>query len=1065
MKNLLKSFVSLIVILVGCQHEEIREDYVQDEILTPSEYYGEMEDPSSTRTYLDGLEVKWSEGDEIVIFEGASSAGRYRINGEYVGTSSGYFDKISGGVSTDQSTSKGHNVAYYPYSEKIDCAAGDKSPETSYILSGVFIEPKQDYFPDSFHGERFPMVAVSSGPDDKGFSFRNLCGALVVQLQGTAKIMYMTLKGRCGEGLAGDAQVKCFTDGSAPVISMGEYVFQTVSLYCGAGVQLDQDEPIDFYIPLPPTVFKEGFTLTVYDSMGKTMIVDTYREQIIERSVLLRMPALTYMSDDAFDSPIDLSVNGTANSYIVSESGCYKIPAVKGNSDTSVGQAVSAEVIWESFGTEVMPQKGDLISAVRYEDGYLLFKTPDSFREGNALVALKDASGTILWSWHIWLVEDEIQEHIYANGAGIMMDRNLGATTPYADGGCQVGLLYQWGRKDPFMGKKGVATINYRSASAPVTIEYTIENPYTFVRYSSGGIIFGNEGGEWCTESEEDRWGTEKTLYDPCPAGWKVPDGGPENVWALAGLGTSDYRYYNSQLWVPEECSGSGTFYPFTESDHHIVQSNTTYSAYWTAARAEEHDLAYQFTFYEQFRYAYLTIDDKCFRDWRAAVRCYKIGSNSMGEYVPVDQVSIDYSSVELAVGENMSLAASVSPINATDRNVVWLSSDSRTASVSNGVITALKEGVTSVKAVCGGKVATCKVKVVKAKDRSLAKALDDGGESANCYIVSEKGCYSFGPFKGNSQMSVGNIASVEVLWESFGSLKAPLVGELLAEVEYYGGRIYLWTSEEYKEGNAVVAAKDADGNILWSWHIWLTDKPSEHRYVNGAGTLMDRNLGATATSPEDTGTYGLLYQWGRKDPFLGRASIYMSDIKAESSLPFEGAVEEDQDTGTIDYSVSHPTMLIAGDLNSSSCDWLYDESNADGQYFRWDARKTVYDPCPAGWRVASGGYDGPLYCSGALPDACEYVFDGMYVPAGLCGGEAAYFPASSGLNGRFLSAGGVMFHPLGMMSNSSPAEYWTVMPREVNPYAVFYTMNFGVDAGYYDNYPSAGLPVRCQKM
>lgn len=375
----------MVLILTGCQYEEILEDSVLDEILSPSEYYAEIEYPSSTRTYLDGLHVKWSEGDEILIFEGASTAGRYRINEEYVGTCYGYFDRVGGGGSMDELTPKGHNVAYYPYSEKVSCtAAGSESPSESYVLSGVFLEPKQDYFPDSFHGERFPMAAVSSGPDDKGFSFRNLCGALVIQLQGTAKIMYMTIKGRCGEGLAGDARVDCFADGDAPAISMGEFVFQTVSLYCGAGVQLDPDDPTDFYITLPPTVFKEGFTLTVYDSKGKTKTVDTYREQTIERSMLLRMPPLTFGTDETFDNPTDLSRDGTANSYIVSESGSYKIPAVMGNSDIGVVQAVSAEVIWESFGNREMPQKGDLISAVGYKDGYLFFKTPDVFREGNA---------------------------------------------------------------------------------------------------------------------------------------------------------------------------------------------------------------------------------------------------------------------------------------------------------------------------------------------------------------------------------------------------------------------------------------------------------------------------------------------------------------------------------------------------------------------------------------------------------------------------------------------------------------------------------------------------------
>ena len=38
---------------------------------------------------------------------------------------------------------------------------------------------------------------------------------------------------------------------------------------------------------------------------------------------------------------------------------------------------------------------------------------------------------------------------------------------------------------------------------------------------------------------------------------------------------------------------------------------------------------------------------------------------------------------------------------------------------------------------------------------------------------------------------------------------------------------------------------------------------------------MMDRNLGATSATPGNVGSLGLLYQWGRKDPFLGSSSDF----------------------------------------------------------------------------------------------------------------------------------------------------------------------------------------------
>ena len=61
-----------------------------------------------------------------------------------------------------------------------------------------------------------------------------------------------------------------------------------------------------------------------------------------------------------------------------------------------------------------------------------------------------------------------------------------------------------------------------------------------------------------------------------------------------------------------------------------------------------------------------------------------------------------------------------------------------------------------------------------------------DGSETANCYIVTEPGVYGFRAVKGNTSESVGTIASVEVLWESFGSDVAPKAGVLIENAVFY---------------------------------------------------------------------------------------------------------------------------------------------------------------------------------------------------------------------------------------------------------------------------------------
>lgn len=228
---------------------------------------------------------------------------------------------------------------------------------------------------------------------------------------------------------------------------------------------------------------------------------------------------------------------------------------------------------------------------------------------------------------------------------------------------------------------------------------------------------------------------------------------------------------------------------------------------------------------------------------------------------------------------------------------------------------------------------------------------------AANCYIVSESGAYKFKSVKGNSSTYVASISNVSVLWETYGTNVGPIAGDLVGSVKYSNGYITFYTGSEFKEGNAVIGALDADGNVLWSWHIWFTDQPAEHIYKNNAGTLMDRNLGATSATPGDVGALGLLYQWGRKDPFIGSSSI-TSSVKAKTTTEWT-AVSCDNTTGTLEYAIANPTTFIKGDTSyhktESGSSFITEDWLKNSNDHLWDSSKTIYDPCPVGWKVPDG--------------------------------------------------------------------------------------------------------------
>lgn len=219
-------------------------------------------------------------------------------------------------------------------------------------------------------------------------------------------------------------------------------------------------------------------------------------------------------------------------------------------------------------------------------------------------------------------------------------------------------------------------------------------------------------------------------------------------------------------------------------------------------------------------------------------------------------------------------------------------------------------------------------------------------GSVANCYMISKGGVYSFKPSMGKvDEWLFEDIASAEVLWESYGTDEAITGGDLIAHVSYEDGMITFMTAETFREGNAVIAAKDADGNMLWCWHIWMTDQPKTVAVqVQGGGhwnTVMDRNVGASGANLSECNIFGLYYYKRSNHPFIGPASLQNSNLAK----------------GTVEWAEFYKENPTYG-------------SDA-AEYYNWRS----VDPCPAGWEVMTEGTVGWLMSYG-LEGASEGGFD-----------------------------------------------------------------------------------------
>ena len=293
---------------------------------------------------------------------------------------------------------------------------------------------------------------------------------------------------------------------------------------------------------------------------------------------------------------------------------------------------------------------------------------------------------------------------------------------------------------------------------------------------------------------------------------------------------------------------------------------------------------------------------------------------------------------------------------------------------------------------------------------------------TANCFMMVPGTNICFNPYKHTSgtnewnyQLTDGNtlnvdktITDVKVIWQT---KDAGTVGELvlgyaidqttnhknLANIEsgnsLNDARISV-KAPVTRGGNALVAAYNSNGTIVWSWHLWITDyvprgitssinyveaqkrtrNGSVHQYAGSAfktggmyanKVMTDRNLcalgggfpGKNASNLEFGNRIGYIYYWGRKDPFFGSIDgtanekdvIYNADGEAISLECVNYSEIPKTDGNTLAWVIEHPKDIIIGTLS-----WYNDSETTDASVFLWDnqGKKTLYDPCPDGWMI-----------------------------------------------------------------------------------------------------------------
>lgn len=466
-------FLSSAGIICGCS--EIEEQQFAP-VEGKSRISATIADAPEGRTMLvDGGKIAWEDSDKIGVFTPGAVQVPFQT------------ERIEGGSATFVSSysidmSAETFYAVFPYDEANSLEDGT----LNFVLPSV-----QNYRETGFASTANPMAAAAAEPR---FKFRNLCGVLQLNLTGSTVVSKVVFTSKRGPAVSGAGYVD-FGNPDAPVFVPAQTAEKSVTLACGA-VVLDEEPAVPFHIVLPAGKY-EQFSVTVEDTSGKKITFEG-QNLTIKRSVITRT-ALYCDTGTIIDlnSPVHYGLpEGSAvhaNCFIVSRRGTYRFD-VADAAGYPLKDAVSVDWVWavgENWDSD-SHTCDELIQNVKFDTAAqeIEFSVTENYSKGNVLLAAFDAQKHILWSWHIWITSKPEE---CETGGVVVLDRNLGATTSQPGENASIGLLYQWGRKDPFPGAFGVGTdtsVSQEVKSGSTNTSFTAgTNPSADTGYTSYYII------------------------------------------------------------------------------------------------------------------------------------------------------------------------------------------------------------------------------------------------------------------------------------------------------------------------------------------------------------------------------------------------------------------------------------------------------------------------------------------------------------------------------------------------------------------------------------------------
>ncbi|MBQ2091648.1 MAG: hypothetical protein II473_00500 [Clostridia bacterium] len=241
-----------------------------------------------TKIFLnEDYKIRWNKDDRVSVFNKTSFNRQYSFTGED-GASSGTIKKVGTVFNTGVEISQVYAV--YPYS------AANSIGEDDEILSLTFPQ-EQTYLENSFGRGANLMVSVSEGVDNNLF-FKNAGGYFLFKLYGKdVSVSSIVLTGNDSEPLSGPAKVTA-TPNSAPSVKMSPDASPSVSLICNPPVTLGEsaDNYTSFYLVIPPTKFKNGFSLVISGD-GGTFVKNSSKTIEVPRNNIIPMVPLKVSFD------------------------------------------------------------------------------------------------------------------------------------------------------------------------------------------------------------------------------------------------------------------------------------------------------------------------------------------------------------------------------------------------------------------------------------------------------------------------------------------------------------------------------------------------------------------------------------------------------------------------------------------------------------------------------------------------------------------------------------------------------------------------------------------------